>query len=149
MLKTHLGRSLQAIRENEPKATVMGVNSYTHKLFAFSLSMSLSAIAGALYAHYMSHVSSDNFTLLNSIDYFLMVTIGGPGTFYGPILGTIVWTFVMEALHAFRGLKELIYGILLVVIMLVMPKGTVSFLTTGRVARLLRRGRAVKAYRPA
>ncbi|MEM4560993.1 MAG: branched-chain amino acid ABC transporter permease [Candidatus Caldarchaeum sp.] len=149
LLKTHLGRSLTAIRENEPKATVMGVNSYTHKLFAFSLSMALSAIAGSLYAHYMSHVSSDNFTLLNSIDYFLMVTIGGPGTFYGPVLGAVVWTFVMEALHAFRGLKELIYGIILVVIMLVMPKGTVGLLSNRRLVRLFRRGRAEKAYPPA
>lgn len=144
LLKTEFGRSLQSIRENESKAVMMGLNSYTHKLFAFSFSMALSAIAGSLYAHYLSHVSSDNFTLLNSIDYFLMVTIGGPGTLYGPIVGAVFWTFVMEALHAFRGLKELIYGILLVAIILGMPRGVVSLLSAQRLVKLFRRDRVVK-----
>ena len=127
IVKSDFGRSLLAIKENEVKAISLGLNPYTHKLFSFSISMAIAAISGALLAHYLSHISAENFSLLQSIDVFLMVTIGGPGTFYGPIAGAVIWTIVMEVLLSFRGLRELLYGVVLVILMLIIPKGAIGF----------------------
>jgi branched-chain amino acid transport system permease protein len=127
IIKSDFGRSLLAIRENEAKAISLGLNPYTHKLIAFAISMVISAISGILLTHYLTHISAENFTLLHSIDVFLMVTIGGPGTFHGPIAGAVIWTVVIEILLSFRGLRELLYGVALVVLMLVIPKGAIGF----------------------
>jgi len=127
IIKSNFGRSLLAIKENEVKAISLGLNPYTHKLFASAISMAICSISGILLAHYLTHVSAENFTLLHSIDVFLMVTMGGAGTFYGPIAGAVIWTVVMETLLSFRGLRELLYGIVLVVLMLVIPKGAMGF----------------------
>jgi len=146
LLNSSFGLSLRAIRENEQKALMMGLDSYKHKLFAFTVSMVTAALAGVLYAHYITHVSSDDFTLLNSIDYFLMVTIGGPGTFYGPVVGALVWTFVKEILQAFAGLKEFFYGVILIAIMLASSLGKEGLFTSNIFAKLFRLSKGLKSF---
>ena len=150
---SRLGRAWIAIREDEIAAASSGVNLVTTKLFAFGTGAFFSGIAGAYSAAKLGLVSPDNFSFGNSIIYLAMVVIGGIGSIPGVIVGALlVYTlnvFLPAQLDAsatdptsiffgiqnaivhfipsftFGNIRNLIFGVLLVVVMIFRPEGLI------------------------
>ncbi len=99
------GRAWAAIRANETVAEALGIGVAAHKLLAFVISSSLTAVAGALFAYYRGFVSVEAFSLFLSIQYVAMIIIGGMGSLLGAILGAIFVTLFPYAIEA--GLRAL------------------------------------------
>jgi branched-chain amino acid transport system permease protein len=84
------GRAMQAVREREIAAAVMGVNLARTKMSAFVISSFLAGVSGALYASYLSFVTPDSWNVLLSVQFVAAIIVGGIGTVWGPVLGSIV-----------------------------------------------------------
>jgi branched-chain amino acid transport system permease protein len=133
------GRVLHAIREDEVFTRSLGKNTLTFKVTAFAVSAALAALAGSLYAHYITYIDPTSFTILESILVISMVIIGGAGSRWGPLIGATILVLLPEALR-FLGLptflaanlRQIIYGALLVVMMMVRPQGLVGEYGFGR-----------------
>ncbi len=125
-----LGRVLHAIREDEVFARALGKNTLYFKITAFAVSAALAAIAGSLYAHYITYIDPTSFTVMDSILIISMVIIGGAGSFWGPFVGAFVLVTLPEALRfiglpsaSAANLRQIIYGTLLVVMIMFRPRG--------------------------
>ena len=105
LLRSGTGRAWAAIRANETVAEALGIGVAAHKLLAFVISSSLTAVAGALFAYYRGFVSVEAFSLFLSIQYVAMIIIGGMGSLLGAILGAIFVTLFPYAIEA--GLRAL------------------------------------------
>lgn len=133
------GRVLHAIREDEVFAKACGKDTLRFKVTAFAVSSALAAMAGALYAHYITYIDPTSFTVMESILILSMVIIGGAGSMWGPLVGAIVLVSLPEALRfvglptvAAANLRQIIYGLLLVIMMMTRPQGLVGRQALGR-----------------
>ena len=89
IVRTRPGRALQAVRDRDVAAEIIGVELGRYKVGAFALSSGLAAIAGALYGAYQQFVSPDEFSLFLSIQYIAIIIVGGIGTIFGSIVGAV------------------------------------------------------------
>ena len=127
------GLVLKAIREDEEAIQVFGYHTNRYKLTIFVISAGLAAIAGALYASYISFIGPSSFALMESIFILSIVILGGLANHKGAILGAALLIILPELLR-FVGLptdvaaqsRQLIYGVLLVVLMLYRPRGLIG-----------------------
>jgi len=125
-----LGLVLRGIAEDEILLTSLGRNPYRHKVKLFAISSALAGGCGALYASYMTYISPGNFLLTDSILILAIVIFGGLGSITGPVIGAFVLVLLPETLR-FVGLpadiaansRQIIYGILLILIMRYRPNG--------------------------
>ncbi len=110
LVRSGTGRAWAAIRANETVAEALGIGVAAHKLLAFVISSSLTALAGALFAYYRGFVSVEAFSLFLSIQYVAMIIIGGMGSLLGAILGAIFVTLfpyaIETALRALPGAQR-------------------------------------------
>ncbi len=138
---SRIGRAWMAMREDEIAAKAMGVNTRNMKLLAFSMGATFGGVAGVMFAAFQGFVSPESFSLMESVNVLAMVVIGGMGNIPGVILGAILLSVLPEALrytgfisdwqqHAFHHvyidsgiLRQLIYSLAMILIMLVRPKG--------------------------
>lgn len=127
------GRVLHAIREDEVFTTAYGKNTLYFKVVTFAVSASLAAMAGGLYAHYITYIDPTSFTVMESILIISMVIIGGAGSLWGPLVGALILVMLPEVLRfiglpnaAAANLRQIIYGILLVVMMMFRPRGLIG-----------------------
>jgi branched-chain amino acid transport system permease protein len=136
---SRLGRAWVAIREDEIAAKAMGINTRNVKLLAFSMGASFGGIAGAMFAAFQGFVSPESFSLTESIAVLAMVVLGGIGHIPGVIMGGVLLAALPEVLrhvvepaqHAVFGkvlieaevLRQLLYGLAMVLIMLNRPAG--------------------------
>jgi len=133
------GRVLRAIREDQVLTQAMGKNTLWFKVAAFAISAALAASAGSLYAHYITYIDPTSFTVIESILVISMVIIGGAGSRWGPLLGAAILVTLPEALR-FLGLpssvaaslRQIIYGTVLLIMMMVRPRGLVGKYGFGR-----------------
>jgi branched-chain amino acid transport system permease protein len=100
LLRSGTGRAWAAVRANETVAEALGIGVAAHKLLAFVVSSSLTALAGALFAYYRGFVSVEAFSLFLSIQYVAMIIIGGIGSLLGAILGAVFVTLFPYAIEA-------------------------------------------------
>jgi branched-chain amino acid transport system permease protein len=124
------GRVLHVIREDELFAKARGKNTFYFKVTAFAISAALAAMAGSLYAHYITYIDPTSFTVMESILIISMVIIGGAGSLWGPLVGAFVLVTLPEALRFIglpsataANLRQIIYGAVLVVMMMFRPHG--------------------------
>ena len=124
------GRVLKSIREDEIVANALGKNTTKFKISAFIISGGLAAIAGSLYASYVTYIDPTSFTLDESIFIISIIIIGGAGNFKGPLIGTIIMIFLPEILRFLRipdtiaaNMRQIIYGLLLIIFMRIRPQG--------------------------
>jgi branched-chain amino acid transport system permease protein len=89
LLRSPTGRAFIAIRDSETAAQSIGVNLAVYKVVAFSISAAVTGLAGCLYAHKMSFISPEMFTLLLSLEFVIVILIGGVGSLHGAVLGSI------------------------------------------------------------
>jgi branched-chain amino acid transport system permease protein len=127
------GRALHAIREDEVFAKALGKNTLRFKVTVFAVSAALAAMAGSLYAHYITYIDPTSFTVMESILVISMVIIGGAGSLWGPLVGAVLLVTLPEALRfvglpsaVAANLRQIIYGSLLVIMMMFRPRGLVG-----------------------
>jgi branched-chain amino acid transport system permease protein len=144
--RTRPGRAMQAIREREIAASVMGVNLARTKVSAFAISSFFAGISGALYASFLSFVTPDQWSLLLSIQYVAAIIVGGVGTVWGPVLGSIVIFALPSVLQSLapqttsaglvNEITSIVYGLLIIVFFVFEPGGVVAL--GGRLLRVRR-----------
>lgn len=118
-----LGRSWEAIREDEIAATCFGLNLTYLKVIAFSTGAFFGGLGGAVFAHMIGFIHPDNFILLVSITILAMVIIGGMGNIFGVAVGAVLLIMIPERLREFEDLRMLLFGLALVLIMIYRPQG--------------------------
>ncbi len=120
------GLALKAIRESQDAAESLGVPITRYKLLAFIISSFFAGLVGAFYAHYIVILTPTSiFSVGIMVEIVAITLIGGLGTFSGPVIGAFILTIGLEYLRAFGEYRFMIYGALLVIIILFMPKGLV------------------------
>jgi len=130
VVNSPFGRILKSIREDEIASEALGKDTIKHKLLVFIIGAFFAGIAGSLYAHYITFIDPSSFTVMESITILLMVIFGGIGSISGSIVGAVVLVGFPELLR-FLGMpssvaapsRQMIYGLLLVVLMIKRPQG--------------------------
>ncbi len=126
LVKSRIGRAFLAIHADEKAAEAMGISVSGYKVKVFIFSAILASLAGSMYAHYVEFINPSSFDLMWSIRFLLMVMVGGLQSVWGAVLGTIFLTFLSnEWLQVFSEFEMLIYGAILLIIALFVPKGLV------------------------
>ncbi len=136
---SRVGRAWTAIREDEDAARAMGINTRNFKLLAFAIGATFGGVAGALFAAFQGFVSPESFTLQESIAVLAMVVLGGMGHIPGVILGALLLAALPELLRSSMGplqqalfgqvlvdpeiIRQLFYGLALILVMLYRPAG--------------------------
>ncbi|MEF9960137.1 MAG: branched-chain amino acid ABC transporter permease [Niameybacter sp.] len=123
IIKSRQGRAIIAIRENEIATDCVGVSTFYYKTFAFAIAAFFAGIGGGLYAHYLQGLTPSSFGFLNSIEYLIIVVLGGMGSLGGTIIAAIVLGILNEVLRTFSEYRMLIYSLVLVVMMVCKAKG--------------------------
>ncbi|HKO06629.1 MAG TPA: branched-chain amino acid ABC transporter permease [Alphaproteobacteria bacterium] len=134
LVRSSFGRSLTAIRDSESAAAAYGKNVALIKTLAVVVSSALCAVAGALYAFYLSFINVESFGLDTSILLMAMVIIGGTGTLFGPIIGTVLLLLLPAGLSYLSflprteigSIQQMMYGLAMVVLMIFRPGGLVG-----------------------
>jgi branched-chain amino acid transport system permease protein len=144
LVRSRVGRALRAIHTSETAAAVLGVDTERFKIGVFILSGFYAAVAGALYAHYVTFVSPGTFGFHTSIQLVTMVVVGGMASLWGAVAGATFLTALPEALRAIEDYDILVYGAMLILCMMFLPGG----LAEG-VERWARAGRTLWAGRRA
>jgi branched-chain amino acid transport system permease protein len=131
-LGSRAGYYWQAIRENEEAARALGINTFRWKMLAIILSAAMTAVAGVFWAFYYNNLFPEQiFSIGRSIEIILGPIIGGIGTLFGPIIGAAVLTLLADGTTELvaavgwdvPGVKQLIYGIILFVVVIALPHG--------------------------
>ncbi len=128
LTKGRLGRELKAIRGSEMAARALGLPVTRYKVAVFTFSAVVTALAGGLYAHYLSFISPKTFDVFYSVEVVTMVLIGGMGSIWGAVLGAAFLTPLPQVLSFFEEFKDLFYGFILMLILVWQPKGLSAFL---------------------
>ncbi len=122
-IDSRMGRALRALHTSEKAAACAGVDVARHKLFVFVLSALFAALAGFLYAHYLTFVAPSSFSFLYSVEVITMVVLGGLANLWGAVAGAFFLTILPEVLRSFEDIEVLLYGAILVICMMFMPDG--------------------------
>jgi branched-chain amino acid transport system permease protein len=134
LVRGSFGRSLMAIRDSESAAQAYGKHVNAVKTLSVAVSSGLAAIAGVLYAFYMSFINVEGFTLEISILLMAMVIIGGTGTLFGPVAGAALLMTLPAALtylpflppSELGAIQQIVYGVVMVLLMMFRPGGLVG-----------------------
>jgi len=130
IVNSPFGRILRSIREDEIASEALGKDTTRHKLLVFIIGAFFAGIAGSLYAHYITFIDPSSFTVMESITILLMVIFGGMGSISGSVVGAVILVVLPELLR-FIGMpssiaapmRQMIYGLLQVVLMVKRPQG--------------------------
>lgn len=149
---SRIGRAWMAIREDEIAAKAMGINTRNVKLLAFAMGASFGGVSGAMFASFQGFVSPESFTLVESIVVLAMVVLGGMGHIPGVVLGAVLLAALPEVLRqvvvpiqqALFGsvlvdaevIRQLLFGLAMVIIMLIRPSGLWPVPQHGRIKTL-------------
>ena len=127
--RSKLGTYLVAIREDEDASEALGVDTFRYKMIAYAVSAALTALGGTFYAYFQFYLQPNTVLHINhSVDIMIRPIVGGSGTILGPVLGS----FLLELLGEFSrtyfaagtaGLNVVIYGLLLIIVVLFLPRG--------------------------
>jgi branched-chain amino acid transport system permease protein len=123
IVRSPWGRAFKALRDNPVRAASVGVDIRTYTLLAFSIGAGLAGVAGALYARLIEYVDPRGFYIGQSFDFFLATVIGGLGTMLGPFIGVSFITVLTDRLRFTGDYYRVWFGLFVLVMMLVAPKG--------------------------
>lgn len=117
------GQALLALRDNEMAAEATGINTRLYKVIAFTIGAMFAGLAGSIYAPWLTFISPDNFSYLESVMILCMLIVGGLGSIWGVAFGAVLITVSLEILRPFETFRMAIFGILLVALMIYRPQG--------------------------
>ncbi len=134
LLRSPTGRAMTAVRDSETSAESMGIHLARTKTLAFALSAAFTGLAGALFAHRLTYLAPDAFTIITSIQLLLMVVVGGVGSLHGVIYGAIFIGLLPQGIAILRdtvppaiaqipGLEPAIFGLILILFLIYEPEG--------------------------
>lgn len=121
--ESRTGDALRSIANNELAAQSLGIPVFKYKVLSFTISTMFAAFAGTLFVHYDGFIDPDRMGLPISIFFFVMAFIGGIGNLYGSIIGAFAITILEEYAQGFGNYNVLVYGLLLAIVILFLPKG--------------------------
>jgi branched-chain amino acid transport system permease protein len=124
--RSRLGARLRAVEEDEVAAATVGINVTRVKVLAFSAAGAVAGLSGGLFIHYSSYIDHDMVALPLAIASVTYPILGGLGSFVGPILGAAVLVSLTESLRVLQELRMFVYGGLIIVTMLVRPRGLID-----------------------
>lgn len=135
LVRSRVGRGLRALHGSEAAAASVGVRTESYKVKVFVLSALYASLAGSLYAHYLTFISPKTFDIFFSIELVTMVIVGGMGSIWGALSGTVFLTPLPLLLHFFDEYKDIFYGLILVLILIFIPEGLVVAIQSRLFAR--------------
>jgi branched-chain amino acid transport system permease protein len=137
--RSHIGWAFRALRDDEVAAKLAGVDVARYRVYGALIGAAMLGLAGSVYAFTEGRISPTTFGF-GQVDVVVLVMLafGGVGTLFGPILGAVTFTIVDEILIEFGQLRQVAYGILIIVLFLRMPRGLIPTVTSfwRRVRRL-------------
>jgi branched-chain amino acid transport system permease protein len=135
LVGSSFGRTLIAVREDEIAAEAMGVNVTRAKVAAFVASSTLAGIAGGLFAYYNMYLHTNSFTFIKSIEFIIMVVIGGLGSTLGAVVGAALYTILIEVLRVSAQYRMVAFSLMLILIMIFRPQGLFGSVDFARKSR--------------
>jgi branched-chain amino acid transport system permease protein len=123
VVSSPFGFTLRGIRENESRMKSLGFNTWLHCYLSYVTSGAFASVSGVLWAYYNGFVSPTYLDLTASSELFLMVTLGGPGTLVGPVLGAGAIVLLKNVISAYTQRWLLILGTFYIVTILAAPEG--------------------------
>jgi branched-chain amino acid transport system permease protein len=126
LVRSPIGETLTAIREDELSAASLGIDGPKWKAFAFAISSAVAGAAGCFYASFVGTLVPDAFFITESFSILAMVIVGGMGTLIGPVFGAILLTLLPELLRGIGDLRLIVYGASVTLVVLFMPGGLVQ-----------------------
>jgi branched-chain amino acid transport system permease protein len=131
--RSHIGRAMEAMRQDSVAAAVMGVNTRRYQLGALLCSAILAGVAGALSAHVSSFIGPNEYGFEPAVTILSFALLGGIGSPLAAVVGAVILTLLPELLRGFADLRLVVNGVIIVLAVLFLPRGLVSF-------RMRRRG---------
>jgi branched-chain amino acid transport system permease protein len=144
LLHSPWGKAFTALRDNPIRAESLGIHIQGYTLLAFAIGAVYAGVAGALFASLVQFIEPAPFTVGASIMMYLMVVVGGPGYFFGPVLGSAVGVLLPEWLRFAQGWYLFVFGSAVVLLMLWLPEGLLSIPDRLRARRRLREESAAR-----
>ncbi len=126
LTKSRVGRAFLAIKQNTHAANGMGINVRKYKIYAFGFYGFYAAFAGAMYCHYVGYISPETALQSQSVIYMIMILFGGICLSWGPVVGAVGIMIIQEVLSHAEQYQLLVYGILLLIFILFLPRGVVG-----------------------
>ena len=126
LLNSPWGKAFTALRDNPIRAESLGIDTRGYTLLSFSIGAVYAGVAGGLYAAQVQFIDPALFTVGASIMRYLMVVVGGPGYFFGPVLGSAVGVVLPEWLRFAQAWYLFVFGLAVVVLMIWLPDGLLS-----------------------
>jgi branched-chain amino acid transport system permease protein len=137
LVRSRVGRSIRALHQSEVAAAAMGVNVAWQKIKIFILSAALAGLAGAIFAHLQGYINPGSFDIILSIELVIMVVVGGMESIWGAVAGSALIVFLPEFIKTvpewlgdvprwverYSLYEGLIFGLILILTMIFMPKG--------------------------
>lgn len=129
LLRSSYGRAIISVREDEIAAKAMGIDIAEYKIMAFVLGSFLAGLAGGLYAHINGFLHPNTFNFIKSFDPMIIIVFGGLGSITGTVFASFAWALVLEGVlriflpQGFETWRFVVYPLLLLIIMLLRPKG--------------------------
>jgi branched-chain amino acid transport system permease protein len=148
LLRSPWGKAFTALRDNPIRAESLGISVRSYTLLSFAIGAAYAGIAGALFASLVQFIEPAPFTVAASIMMYLMVVVGGPGYFWGPVLGAAVGVIVPEWLRDVPGVADWylpLFGAAVVVLMVWLPDGLLSIPDRIRARREAREASAARS----
>lgn len=126
VIGSSLGKAFMAVRENDVRASLIGLNVYLIRLTAFVMAGFLAGVSGALFAFFGRYASATYMFYHVSGEGLVWAIVGGAGTLFGPIIGTTVFIIIREVVSSHWEHHSLIVGVLAILVVIFAPKGLVG-----------------------
>jgi branched-chain amino acid transport system permease protein len=143
LVGSRFGRTMRGLKENEALALSVGINATRTLTIAATISAAIAGAAGSLYAHYLRIIDPDVFLFSYTVTMVIMVVSGGKGTLIGPVIGGLIFGLLPVALRPVLAPEAqwIVYGVVLILILFVMPRGIVPAVSDHFAGRALSTGR--------
>lgn len=124
--RSDLGMRMRAVGQDEEAAMSAGINPTRIKITTIWIGACLTGLGGALYAHYTFFINPEMFGWTRSLEILLFVVLGGGEVIVGPVLGAFILTILPEALRSQGGMRMILYGAAVILMMAIRPQGLVT-----------------------
>jgi branched-chain amino acid transport system permease protein len=123
LVRSRVGRTFVAIREDELAAQSCGIAVFPAKVLSFTIATFFAGVAGAFFAHHARFVSADSFRLDETFLILTMLIVGGMGSLVGPVIGAIALVILPEVARFLAEYRGVVYGLILIAVILFRPEG--------------------------
>jgi branched-chain amino acid transport system permease protein len=134
VLRSRTGRALSALRDSDVAAESMGINLAQFKTTAFALSAVATGLAGALYAHKLAYISPEQFGITVSVEFLMMIIIGGLGSLHGAVFGAMFFILLPQLIVGLKNflpariaelpvLESVTFGLMVILFVMFEPRG--------------------------